>query len=204
MAKEWDVETWREISHWQVSPDFNMSATCPATNLVVMAGRNGRIELIALNDPELRRHFNSQDLLRDIKLSTDGKTLATASENGTMEFWNVETTTRTGWLRATRIGLHSEAISPRIAMYSVAFSPDGRRVIAGNDGKRAITIWDVNSQQEVTTLEGKGLNFSNAAFSPDGNTIGARNRNGVLHLWRAPSWAEIEATERVGPNAPSP
>ena len=121
-----------------------------------------------------------------------------------MEFWNVETTTRTGWLRATRIGLHSEAISPRIAMYSVAFSPDGRRVIAGNDGKRAITIWDVNSQQEVTTLEGKGLNFSNAAFSPDGNTIGARNRNGVLHLWRAPSWAEIEATERVGPNAPSP
>ena len=94
--------------------------------------------------------------------------------------------------------MHSEAISPRSALYSVAISPDGRRVIAGNDGKRAITIWDVNSQQEVATLDGKGLIFSNAAFSPDGNTIGARNLNGVLHLWRAPTWAEIEAAERAG------
>ena len=34
------------------------------------------------------------------------------------------------------------------------------------------------------------------AFSPDGNVLGSVNGNGILHLWRAPSWAEIEAAER--------
>jgi hypothetical protein len=38
-----------------------------------------------------------------------------------------------------------------------------------------------------------------AAFSPDGNVIGAKSssRNGVLNLWRAPSWQEIETKENA-------
>ena len=32
-------------------------------------------------------------------------------------------------------------------------------------------------------------------FSPDGHALMAINEFGVLHLWRAPSWAEIAAAE---------
>jgi len=53
----------------------------------------------------------------------------------------------------------------------------------------------LESHEEVVTLAGQGSIFRSAAFSPDGNTIGAVNAQGVLHLWIAPSWEEIEAAE---------
>ena len=33
------------------------------------------------------------------------------------------------------------------------------------------------------------------AFSPDGNTIASSSRLGMLNIWRAPSWDEIDAVE---------
>ena len=85
---------------------------------------------------------------------------------------------------------------------SVAFTPDGQRLAIGLNGKRAITLWDMESQQEVLALEGEGSNFWRSESSPDGNVLGSENMKGVLHLWRAPSWAEIDAAEKAG--APGP
>ena len=51
----------------------------------------------------------------------------------------------------------------------------------------------MSSHQEVLTLEGQGSSFESTAFSPDGSILGSKNAHGVLHLWRAPSWTEIEA-----------
>ena len=34
------------------------------------------------------------------------------------------------------------------------------------------------------------------SFAPDGNVLGSMNDHGLLHLWRAPSWEEIEAKEK--------
>ncbi len=33
-------------------------------------------------------------------------------------------------------------------------------------------------------------------FPRDGNVLGSINRSGLLHLWRAPSWEEIEEAEK--------
>jgi len=63
-------------------------------------------------------------------------------------------------------------------------------------GKRAITLWDIESQQEVVVLEGEGSNSWRSESSPDGNVFGSENMKGILHLWRAPSWAEIQAAEK--------
>jgi hypothetical protein len=41
-----------------------------------------------------------------------------------------------------------------------------------------------------------------AAFSPDGNVLGSLSLSEVLHLWRAPSWAEIEAAETAEAKTP--
>jgi hypothetical protein len=35
------------------------------------------------------------------------------------------------------------------------------------------------------------------AFSPDGNVLGSANNQNKLHLWRASSWAQIEAAEKA-------
>jgi WD40 repeat protein len=106
-----------------------------------------------------------------------------------------------GWGRAAR--LWETATRKEIAtfggflgsVWSVAFSPDAERLAVGSNGKEAIKLWAVGSHQEVLTLEGRGSSFESTAFSPDGSILGSKNAHGVLHLWRAPSWMEIETKE---------
>jgi WD40 repeat protein len=84
----------------------------------------------------------------------------------------------------------------KLATHSVVFSPDGTRLVTGNGaGVEALKLWDTDSWQDVITLQGSGSVFYEPAFSPDGNSVGALSEAGILHVWRAPSWAEIEKAE---------
>ncbi len=82
------------------------------------------------------------------------------------------------------------------AVWGMAFSSDGSRFLTGGGGSETVTLWDTTSYEKLLTLEGAGSGFYMVDFSPDGNLIGARSWRGFLHLWRAPSWEEINAAER--------
>ena len=60
---------------------------------------------------------------------------------------------------------------------------------------RSAELFDVESKQELLTLEGKGSQFTRMSLAPDGNILGAVNARGKLHLWRPPTLEEIEAAE---------
>ncbi len=68
----------------------------------------------------------------------------------------------------------------------VAFSPDGRRLIAGCDDS-AIYQWDLVSGRQLATLKGHEDLVWNLTFSPDGRTIASSSRDGTLRLWDAES-----------------
>jgi WD40 repeat protein len=146
------------------------------------------MQIFPASDPLTRRTFTCPDRTVGVAFSPDENTLATVCEDGNLTLWDPKTLAVKAVMHSVLLGLHS-----------VGFSPDGRRIVAGSNGKEAIKIWDFASRQELVTLEGKGSLFSYARFSPDGNMIAARNWNGILHLWRAPSWEEIKATEQGGP-----
>jgi WD40 repeat protein/serine/threonine protein kinase len=186
MYRLWDVATWRQIRSWEMDVDKNFRAVSPETGLIAAANGRGWIQLIPAQDPERSRQVRGEDRLVSVALSPDGKTLAAASENGTVELWDTEAGTRVALLHGVLLGYHS-----------VAISPDGERVAAGSNGQEAIKIWDLHSHEEVATLSGQGSSFSDLKFSPDGNTISARNWNGVIHFWTAPSWQEIEEAEKT-------
>ena len=119
-------------------------------------------------------------------ISADGKLLATLSQFDFLKLRDTATLQELHTFDTVLMGCHS-----------VAFSPHGRRLAVGSVGHEAIRMWDVGSQQKVLTLEtlSEPAQFMSTAFSPDGNLLGAMNRHGVLYLWRAPAWAEIEAAE---------
>src|SRR5207247_2589757 len=123
LFKEWDIATWKETRRWPMDVDKVFWAVSPAAGLIAAANGNGWFELITTRGPEERSYFKGQDRLIGIDLSPDGKTLAAASENGTVELWDTETKTRMALLHGVLLGYHS-----------VAISPDGERVAAGRNG----------------------------------------------------------------------
>jgi WD40 repeat protein len=190
LIREWDVSTWRELGHWPLneeatSIEFVFSAGSPNGLLAVKSGFDRVIQIFPADDPAKRRLVACASAATGIAFSPNGLTIAAVCEDGTLTLSDTGTLESIGVLRGVLMGIHS-----------VGFSPDGRRIAAGSNGKEAIKIWDLDSHEDVATLEGKGSIFHGACFSPDGNLIAANNLNGMLHVWRAPTWAEIKAAEQ--------
>jgi len=108
---------------------------------------------------------------------------ASASRSDFSNLWNLQTREPADRLRGSR------------AFHSVAFSPDGRRLVSGGN-QGVLILWDVSTGQEIARL---GTNVSPilraVQFSPDGNMICAVDIEGTAYFWRAPSFEKINAIE---------
>ncbi len=73
---------------------------------------------------------------------------------------------------------------PRRHLWSVAFSPDGKRIVSGSYDQ-TLKIWDAQTGQEVLTLKGHTTYVSSVAFSPDGKRIVSASYDQTLKIWDA-------------------
>jgi WD40 repeat protein/serine/threonine protein kinase len=119
-----------------------------------------------------------------IAVSPTEPLLASASRSDYINLWNWQTRRPAGKLRGPR------------TFHCVAFSPDGRRLVTGSNGKGALMLWDVSTRQEIARF---GTNVSlilkEVQFSPNGNIICAVDIGGTAYFWRAPSFERISALE---------
>jgi serine/threonine protein kinase/WD40 repeat protein len=186
--QEWDLTTRQERQSWwspaklqKVSP-----IACPPDERWCLT--IGLMGASVLKDMATGRETNSHFDLRepwDLAFSPNGKLFAIASGDGFAKVFATDSFREVAALRGFLQGVHS-----------VAFSPDGTRLATGGNGEEAIKLWEMANHQELLTLEGQGSIFESSGFSPDGNVLGAKNYYDLLHLWRAPSWPEIEAAEK--------
>ncbi|MCL2004870.1 MAG: hypothetical protein FWG73_01785 [Planctomycetaceae bacterium] len=73
---------------------------------------------------------------------------------------------------------------------SVAFSPDGRRIVTSSSDRTA-RIWDAESGRELQTLSGHTDDVNFAAFSPDGRHIVTSSSDRTARIWDAESGREL-------------
>jgi hypothetical protein len=67
---------------------------------------------------------------------------------------------------------------------SVAYSPDGQRIITGSSDKTA-KLWDATSGQSVLTFNAHAERVSSVAFSPDGRHIVTSSDDRSAIVWHA-------------------
>ncbi len=141
--------------------------------------------------------FPSLDLVTNLRMhggtitgayfSPDGRWLATTSMDGHARLWDVAAPQA----QAPPLSGHLAGV------WGGTFSPDGRRLATGGMNARdAVKLWDLEAHREILSLPCPGLAFFDLSFSPDGSLLAATSLLGIAHLWRAPSWQEIQIAEK--------
>jgi WD40 repeat protein len=81
------------------------------------------------------------------------------------------------------------------SVWSLAFSPDGRRLASASgimDGKTPgeVKIWDMQTDQELCTLQGHARDVYGVSFSPDGRRLATASGDGTVKIWDGTPLAE--------------
>lgn len=183
--RERDVITGQEIRHWQLPTSASswLQEVSSDGDWVFSLYNEGSAKLHHLpSNQQYQLAFNLEQI-SGAAFSPNGRWLAVVSILGFGQLWDTETAQMMAELGGFLQGTHS-----------VTFSPDSQRLAIGSNGNEAVKIWDVENQQELVTLPGQGSMFRATKFSPDGNILTSCNSQGILHIWRAPSFEEINAS----------
>jgi WD40 repeat protein/serine/threonine protein kinase len=110
-----------------------------------------------------------------VTFSPDGRWLAAASAGGTVRVWDAQTGR-----------LIQELPGHELRAASVAFSRDGRNLLASGSWAGVVRIWDVPTGTCLSTLVGGRPDpISAVAFSPDSRRLAAGHVEHVIDLWDA-------------------
>jgi WD40 repeat protein len=125
------------------------------------------------------------DIITQIAWSADGKKLASASKDHTIQLWNTET----GELRSVLEG-HTDTI------FGIAWSPDGE-ILASVSADDTIKIWNTNTGNLRSAIENENSNA--IAWYPSGKMFTSINRDyhnkKKIKFWDAQTEKKIEVIE---------
>ncbi len=184
----WQTGDWKEVALTGNQFAGILSVDLSADDRFLAAGYvNGPVKLFRFPSGQHETTFTDhQAPVTGVLFSLDGRELVSTGFDGSARLWDVSARRELATLRG-HFGM----------VCSAALSPDGRRAATGGSSSRdAVKLWDLVAHRELLTLQGEGQHFLYVAFSPDGNALAAVSPGGIAHLWRAPSWEEIEAAEK--------
>jgi WD40 repeat protein len=184
----WHTGDWREVPLTENQLDDLWAVDLSPDDRLLVAGyQNWPVKLFRFPSGHLETTFtNHLSRVSGVLFTPDGRGLVSTSWDTTAQLRNLFGNEKPTILRGHLGGV-----------WSVGLSPDGRRAVTGGSSPRdAVKLWDLVAHRELLTLQAEGQHFMHVDFSPDGSTLAALSFDGVAHLWRAPSWEEIEAAKK--------
>jgi WD40 repeat protein len=176
--KVFDSSSGKKILELAASPrGVQRIAFSPKGDRIALADQEGASVWDAMTGKQLLTYSGHGDGVRlsGIAFSPDGKWIASAGNDATIQIWNSET----GEKIFTLVG-HTGAA------FGVVFSPDGQ-YLASSSVDRTVKIWKLAKPEEQVeeplTLYGNGGAIYQVAFSPDGKSIASVGRDRVVHIY---------------------
>ncbi len=191
-----EVATGKEVASLTTHLDFVFGTAYSSDGKFLATA--GRDQLVKIWDTtswrELATIKGHSNAITSVAFSPDNQTLLTASVDKTVKFWPVSQ-----WLSQaplTRAETFSiQPLPPKgVVLVPLAFSPDGERLASAvtttkPDGSRQVgakvSVWNLNTETELLTLDAAGVMFRAVAFSADGQNILTGDSTGAVKLWAA-------------------
>jgi DNA-binding beta-propeller fold protein YncE len=142
---------------------------------LLAAGSYGQVTVWDLeNVRPVKRLTNVLGAVNDLKFSPDGKTLAVAggqpSAKGDLRLYQVG-----DWKLLATLRGHDDVI------FSVSFSPDGRRLVSASFD-HTLRLWDVAARQSLRSYTNHSDFVYAAAFDPSGKRFASASKDRTVQL----------------------
>ena len=201
-VKVWDAETGKEVldlaenaaraRRLAISPDGKRIARSGNDKMIIWDAQTG-VEVLTLKQPASGIAF-SPDSKQLVSL-TNHYVRKKPKDEYDVSSWSVRV-----WDVATGMQLRSIEGPKREILTTVAFSSDGKWMVAGggvaypsgagNSGWQygQARVWEVSTGREVAAFTAVShftgeANLASVAFTPDGNRIVAAAHGGTVHVW---------------------
>lgn len=140
---------------------------------------------------EYNRLEKHSDSINDLSFSPDGKTIDSASTDGTVKIWGLN--------GKVLHDLDKDKKGHTNRVNRIVFSHN-QKLIATSSNDKTIKIWSVNGEL-IHTLIGHKDWVGDVAFSPDDMTIASVNSDGTIRFWASNSGVLIRTVPPTDKNA---
>ena len=175
-ARLWDAQTGDEIRQFTVSNwNHNQTAFMPDGTLFFTTVDTRSVTMFSVETGEPLIEFRGHDnYVRSMAVSPDGIHLLTGCEDGTAILWDIDSA-KPAW--TAKLGNRVTA---------VAFTPDGKFVIAGIDNKGIYLLY-VQTGEIASEISNYRFNSNYAlAVTPDGNELICTHAHQLIHVYSIP------------------
>jgi WD40 repeat protein len=179
----WEVATGKEVRKLTGHTDACMGIFTPDNKQILSSGFDATMRLWDVaSGKELRTFQGHTALLLGAFVLPGGKQALSYSTDSTARIWDLAT-----GKEVSKLDLGERVSDIR----GLALSPDGKRILVGNDAGPMVRLIELASGKEIHRFE-VATNPRGLSFSRDGRFAASGSWRGLVYLWRMPGIFDVE------------
>ncbi|MET9225833.1 AAA family ATPase [Lentzea sp. NPDC003310] len=203
-ASIWDVKTGARRGGLSFDPADTVSLS---EGLIVTAGEDFTVRLWAVESGKLVRTIATGHTgkITDVAVGRDDSTIATTSVDGSVRLWN----TSTGQLHTAELRENLEPGEYRHRLDSIAFSPDGKRLVSATTRREAgvsrggtavATLWEPSTGVRTEALSLNIDRIAAVGFRDDRTVAIVNSDTNDIQFWNLETGRHVENLKLVRSN----